>query len=166
MEILVLVADVAIIAIVAGMLDSITFRTWETPPPIMDRKVAYAWKRRAVDAVVCPGNAGAGPEKTGRADYGNQPATGSQTEPIDQSTLREAGSILNSVPGIVVEMNVDQFKVLQAEFETASNRLNEAKDLAGRQALLREIRQIIARMDTFVREMQSPASNSVTKRQF
>ena len=51
-------------------------------------------------------------------------------------------------------MNVDQFKVLQAEFETASKRLNEAKDLAERQALLREIRQIIARMDTFVREMQ------------
>ena len=62
-------------------------------------------------------------------------------------------------------MNVDQFKVLQAEFETASNRLRECHELVERQALLKEIRQIIARMDTFVREMQSPASNFLTKRQ-
>jgi ribosomal protein L29 len=103
---------------------------------------------------VCPGGARARPEEADRTDYGNQPAARSQAEPIDQSTLRGAGSILNAVPEIVVEMNVDQFNVLQSEFETASNRLNEAKDLAERQALLREIRQIIARMDTFVREMQ------------
>jgi ribosomal protein L29 len=62
-------------------------------------------------------------------------------------------------------MNAERFAVLQAEFETASGRLRESHDSAERQALLREIRQIIARMDTFVREMQSPASNSLTKRQ-
>jgi hypothetical protein len=50
-------------------------------------------------------------------------------------------------------MNADRFAALQAEFETASNRLKEAKDLAERQALLREIREIISRMDSFVREM-------------
>ena len=60
--------------------------------------------------------------------------------------------------------NVDQFKVLQAEFETVSNRLRECHESGERQALLREIRQIIARMDTFVREMQNPDAGPVTKR--
>jgi hypothetical protein len=57
--------------------------------------------------------------------------------------------------------NVDQFKVLQAEFETASNRLRECHELVERQALLKEIRQIIARMDSFVREIRPP--NAVTR---
>jgi molecular chaperone GrpE (heat shock protein) len=61
-------------------------------------------------------------------------------------------------------MNAERFAVLQAEFETASNRLKEAKDLAERQALLREIRGIISRMDSFVRAMQSPVFDPVTKR--
>jgi hypothetical protein len=58
-------------------------------------------------------------------------------------------------------MNADRFTVLQAEYETASNRLRECHELIERQALLREIRQIIARMDSFVREIQPP--NAVTR---
>lgn len=60
-------------------------------------------------------------------------------------------------------MNADRFTVLQAEFETASSRLRESHDFEERQALLREIRQIIARMDSCVSEMR-PKSDLLIER--